>query len=179
MCEDSGAAYITVHGRTRSDFYAGKADWNKIAEVKSAVKIPVIGNGDVFDGCSAKAMMEETGVDGVMVGRATLGAPWLIAQIDNYLKNGVEPQQPGVKEIERVLLTHIKGLREYYAHIKGLREYYGDRTALALSRKYVCWYCKGLHDAKKFREQYVRTKDFESAYKVIDSFFAGECGRCE
>lgn len=169
MCEDSGAAYITVHGRTRSDFYAGKADWNMIAKVKSAIKIPVIGNGDVVDGVSAKAMLDETGVDGVMVGRATLGAPWLIAQIDNYLKNGTELGQPSVTEIEQVLLTHIKGLREYY----------GDRTALALSRKYVCWYCKGLHDAKKFREQYVRTGDFESAYKVIDSFFAGECGTCE
>ena len=164
MCEDSGASYITVHGRTRSDFYAGKADWNKIAEVKATVKIPVVGNGDVFDGQSAKAMLDQTGVDAVMVGRATLGAPWLIAQIDNYLRTGVEPLQPDIKEIEKVLLTHIKGLREYY----------GDRTALALSRKYVCWYCKGLHDAKKFREQYVRTTDFESAYEVINSFFAGE-----
>lgn len=164
MCEDNGASYITVHGRTRSDFYAGRADWNIIGEVKNAVKIPVVGNGDVTDCRSAKAMIDETGVDAVMVGRAALGAPWLIAQIDNYLKTGCEEQQPNKEMIEKVLLTHIKGLREYY----------GDRTALALSRKYVCWYCKGLHDAKRFREQYVRTCDFESAYKVIDSFFAGE-----
>ncbi len=169
MCENSGASYITVHGRTRSDFYSGKADWDKIAEVKSAVKIPVVGNGDVFDGPSARDMLEKTGVDGVMVGRATLGAPWLIAQIDEYLKNGVEAKQPDSRKIQKILLTHIKGLREYY----------GDRTALALSRKYVCWYSKGLHDAKKFREQYVKTNNFDSAYAVIDSFFAGEYAECE
>ena len=164
MCEDNGASYITVHGRTRSDFYAGKADWDMIGRVKSSVKIPVVGNGDVTDGPSAKAMLDQTGVDAVMVGRATLGAPWLIAQIDSYLKTGVESSALEVEKIKEVLLTHIKGLREYY----------GDRTALALSRKYVCWYCKGLHDAKRFREQYVKTPDFESAYAVIKSFFAGE-----
>lgn len=162
MCEDSGASYITVHGRTRSDFYAGQADWDMLAAVKQAVKIPVVGNGDVIDGPSARKMLDHTGVDAVMVGRATLGAPWLISSIDSYLKMGVENQQPTVQEVKNILLTHIKGLREYY----------GDRTALALSRKYVCWYCKGLHDAKRFREQYVKTVDFDTAFIVIDEYFA-------
>lgn len=162
MCEDSGASYITLHGRTRSDFYSGQADWDMIAEVKSAVKIPLIGNGDVTDGSSARRMLDYTGADAVMVGRAALGAPWIISQIDSYLKTGVQSSAITVPELKNVLLTHIKGLREYY----------GDRTALALSRKYVCWYCKGLHDAKRFREQYVKTVDFENAFAVIDEYFA-------
>lgn len=162
MCEDSGASYITVHGRTRSDFYSGTANWDLIADVKSAVKIPVVGNGDIVDGISAKKMIDYTGVDAVMVGRATLGAPWLVAQIDNYLKTGVETPVIDIEKIKDILLLHIKGLREYY----------GDRTALALSRKYVCWYCKGLHDAKRFREQYVRTVDFDTAFAVIDEYFS-------
>lgn len=162
MCEDSGASYITLHGRTRSDFYAGQADWDMIAEVKSAVKIPLIGNGDVVDGPSARRMLDYTGADAVMVGRAALGAPWIISQIDSYLKNGTQTPVLSVSELKNVLLTHIKGLREYY----------GDRTALALSRKYVCWYCKGLHDAKRFREQYVKTNDFDNAFAVIDEYFA-------
>lgn len=162
MCEDSGASYVTVHGRTRSDFYSGTANWDLIADVKSAVKIPVVGNGDIVDGASAKKMIDYTGVDAVMIGRATLGAPWLVAQIDNYLKTGIETPVVDIEKIKDILLLHIKGLREYY----------GDRTALALSRKYVCWYCKGLHDAKRFREQYVRTTDFDTAFAVIDEYFS-------
>ncbi len=162
MCEDSGASYVTVHGRTRSDFYSGTANWDLIADVKSAVKIPVVGNGDIVDGASAKKMIDYTGVDAVMVGRATLGAPWLVAQIDNYLKTGIETPVVDIEKIKDILLLHIKGLREYY----------GDKTALALSRKYVCWYCKGLHDAKRFREQYVRTTDFDTAFAVIDEYFS-------
>ena len=162
MCEDSGASYVTVHGRTRSDFYSGTANWDLIADVKSAVKIPVVGNGDIVDGVSAKKMIDYTGVDAVMVGRATLGAPWLVTQIDNYLKTGIETPVVDIEKIKDILLLHIKGLREYY----------GDKTALALSRKYVCWYCKGLHDAKRFREQYVRTTDFDTAFAVIDEYFS-------
>lgn len=162
MCEDSGASYITLHGRTRSDFYSGEADWDKIAEVKSAVKIPVVGNGDVVDGQSARRMLEYTGVDAVMVGRAALGAPWIISQIDTYLKTGREAVSLTATEIKKVLLRHIAGLREYY----------GDKTALALSRKYVCWYCKGLFDAKRFREQYVKSNDFDNAINIINDYFS-------
>jgi len=162
MCEESGASFITVHGRTRSDFYSGKADWDIIAEVKSSVKIPVVGNGDVDSVYAAKAMLDYTKADGVMVGRATLGAPWLIADIDRYLKTGTEPESPSVEKIKAVLLKHIAGLREYY----------GDKAALPLSRKYVCWYCKGLYDAKRFREIYTKITDFETALAEIESYFS-------
>ena len=163
MCEASGASYITIHGRTRSDFYAGEADWQIIKEVKQAVKIPVVGNGDIKTAYDAKRMMIETGVDAVMVGRAALGAPWLISEIDAYLQRGEEPKVTDIQTIKNALLTHIKGLIEYY----------GERLALGISRKYVCWYCKNCRDARKFRENYVRINNFAEAYQEIDRYFNG------
>lgn len=163
MCEESGAAYITLHGRTRSEFYSGEADWDIIAAAKDAVKIPLIGNGDVTDVFRAKEMLDYTKADAVMVGRAALGAPWLIRDIDNYLKNGSLPQEMSPQEIKSMLLYHIRQLVEYY----------GERTALPLSRKYVCWYCKGLYDAKRFREQYNKITDFAQSLQAVEQYFSG------
>lgn len=161
MCQNSGASYLTVHGRTRSDFYSGEADWQTIAKVKDAVKIPVIGNGDITSPQDAKRMMEETGVDAVMVGRAALGAPWLIAQIHDFLENGTEPVTPEISVVKAALLTHIKELTAYY----------GEKLALSVSRKYVCWYCKNCRDARKFRENYVKINNFPDAFAEIDRYF--------
>ena len=161
MCEDCGASYITVHGRTRSDFYSGKADWDIISEVKQSVKIPVVGNGDIDSPQKAKEMIDYTKVDAVMVGRAALGRPWLISQIHNYLENGELAQDVELSVIRDTLLKHIEGLRLYY----------GDRLALGLSRKYVCWYCKNLRDARKFRERYVRIDNANEALNEIKAFF--------
>ena len=161
MCEDSGASYITVHGRTRSAFYSGEADWNIIREVKKAVKIPVIGNGDINTPYDAKRMIEETGVDGVMIGRAGLGNPWLISQTDSFLKSGKEPEKISVSEIKTFMLKHIEELSNYY----------GQEMGLAISRKFVCWYCKNLRDAKRFRETYTKINDYQQAMKAIDEYF--------
>ena len=161
MCEDSGASYITVHGRTRSAFYSGEADWNIIREVKKAVKIPVIGNGDINTPYDAKRMIEETGVDGVMIGRAGLGNPWLISQTDSFLKSGKEPEKISVSEIKTFMLKHIEELCNYY----------GQEMGLAISRKFVCWYCKNLRDAKRFRETYTKINDYQQAMKAIDEYF--------
>lgn len=161
MCEDCGASYLTVHGRTRSDFYAGTADWDIIAAVKQAVRIPVVGNGDIDSPAKAKEMIDYTKVDGVMVGRAALGHPWLIAQIHDYLANNIGPEKISIEVVKATLLSHIKGLEEYY----------GEKLALALSRKYVCWYCKNLRDARRFRETYVRINDMAEALVEIDKFF--------
>lgn len=162
MCEDCGAAYLTIHGRTRSDFYSGTADWQTIAKVKNAVKIPVIGNGDITSPQDAKRMIEQTGVDGVMIGRAALGAPWLISQIHTYLETGSLTDSPTIPLVKEALLTHIKELTAYY----------GEKLALSISRKYVCWYCKNCHDARKFRENYVKINNFPEAYAEIDRYFA-------
>lgn len=161
MCENSGASYITVHGRTRSDFYSGTADWDSIAEVKNAVKIPVIGNGDVTSPEKAQQMLDYTGVDGVMVARAALGNPWLISQIHEYLETGQQPKPLNLEIVHQTLLTHIKGLIDYY----------GERTALGLSRKYVCWYCKNLHDARKFRENYMKINTWPEALAEVERYF--------
>ncbi|MBR4105799.1 MAG: tRNA dihydrouridine synthase DusB [Alphaproteobacteria bacterium] len=162
MCEDCGADWITVHGRTRSDMYSGYADWDIIASVKQAVHIPVIGNGDIDSPQKALAMIQHTKVDGVMVGRAALGRPWLIAQIHNFLEQGILPSPPTNDFIKEVMLKHIAGLKEYY----------GEHTAISLARKYVCWYCKGLRNACRFREKFVLINDIKQAYNSIEEFFS-------
>lgn len=161
MCEESGASYITIHGRTRSDFYSGSADWDIIRQVKGAVKIPVVGNGDITSVYDAKKMIEETGVDGVMIGRSGLGNPWLISQTHKYLTLGTEPSPIPVSEIKSFMLKHIEALREYY----------GAEMGLAISRKFVCWYCKNLRDAKRFREIYTKINDYQQALEAIDNYF--------
>lgn len=161
MCEDNGAAYITVHGRTRSDFYSGKADWDVIKEVKSSVNIPVIGNGDVSSHTKAKEMIDYTGVDAVMVGRGALGNPWIISEIDNYLEKGVVPTPPNPQEIREILFRHIEALIDFY----------GEKMALPISRKYVCWYCKNLYDAKRFRERYNKIDNYPAAIAEINCYF--------
>lgn len=161
MCEDNGASNVTIHGRTRSDFYSGLADWDIIAEVKSALKIPVIGNGDITIPQKAKEMIDYTKVDGVMIGRAALGSPWIISQTHDYLTKGIEPQEILLPEIKQILLTHIKELITYY----------GEKLALSISRKYVCWYSKNCHEARKFRENYVRINNFAEAFEAIEEYF--------
>lgn len=168
MCEDCGAVYLTVHGRTRSEFYSGTADWDIIRQVKENVKIPVIGNGDITTPQQAKDKLEQSGVDGIMIARGVLGNPWLISQTHEYIENGIEPQSPDIQTIKRTLLQHI----EY------LTEYYGSHMALQISRKYVCWYCKGLRDAKRFREIYMHITDYQQAYDEINAYFDG-CEREE
>lgn len=161
MCEASGAEFITVHGRTRAQGYSGTADWNIIKEVKTAVKIPVVGNGDVTSPQSAAEMIKQTGCDGVMIGRAALGAPWLTGEIAKYLKTGSLPQKQPAQEVKNTLLKHISLLTEYY----------GEKLALALSRKYVCWYSKNFRDAKRFRENYMKINDYQAAVAEINAYF--------
>lgn len=162
MCEEAGASRLTVHGRTRAQGYSGVADWNIIKEVKSAVKIPVIGNGDVTNGQKAKEMMQITGADGVMIGRAALGAPWLLGQISDFLSTGLIPADVSAAEIKNTLIEHFALLREYY----------GEPLAVSLSRKYVCWYSKNFYDAKRFRENYMRIDNYEQALAEIEGYFS-------
>ena len=140
-CEDAGAAAITVHGRTKVQMYAPPVTTDIIRQVKQAVSIPVIGNGDVVDGISAARLIEETGCDMVMVGRGALGRPWVFSQINAYLDHEVILPAPPVVERMRVMLKHIEALCEYKGERVGIRE----------ARKHAAWYTKGLHGAANYR----------------------------
>ena len=140
-CEDAGAAAITVHGRTKVQMYAPPVNTDIIRQVKQAVSIPVIGNGDVVDGISAARLIEETGCDMVMVGRGALGRPWVFSQINAYLDHEVILPDPPVIERMRVMLKHIEALCQYKGERVGIRE----------ARKHAAWYTKGLHGAANYR----------------------------
>lgn len=142
-CEDAGASAITVHGRTKIQMYAPPVNTDIIREVKKAVSIPVIGNGDVVDGKSAAELMEKTGCDMVMLGRGALGRPWVFSQINAYLDNEVVLPEPPVTEKMRVMLKHIEKLCEYKGERIGIRE----------ARKHAAWYTKGLHGAANYRSR--------------------------
>ena len=161
MCEDSGASYITVHGRTRAQGYSGYADWDIIKKVKECVNIPVIGNGDVDSPQKASEMLEYCGVDGVMIGRALLGNPWLLNKTHAFLNKEDEPIEPRLVDIKKMLLKHLNLLVDYY----------GEKSGLAISRKHICWYVKKLYEAKKFREQYTRILTINEAQNLINDFF--------
>ena len=140
-CEAAGAAAITVHGRTKVQMYAPPVNTDIIRQVKQAVSIPVIGNGDVIDGISAAKLLEETGCDMVMVGRGALGRPWVFSQINAYLDHEVILPDPPVIERMRIMLKHIEALCEYKGERVGIRE----------ARKHAAWYTKGLHGAANYR----------------------------
>lgn len=158
--ENAGAAAITVHGRTKSQMYAPPVNREIIAEVKRAVSIPVIGNGDITDGFSAAKMLEETNCDLVMVGRGALGRPWVFSQINAYLEHGRILPEPPVSERMRVMVKHIKTICEYKGEYVGLRE----------ARKHAAWYTKGLHGAAEYRREIGSLSSIEQleeiAYKI-------------
>lgn len=158
--ENAGAAAITVHGRTKSQMYAPPVNREIIAEVKRAVSIPVIGNGDITDGFSAAKMLEETNCDLVMVGRGALGRPWMFSQINAYLEHGRILPEPPVTERMRVMVNHIKTICEYKGEYVGLRE----------ARKHAAWYTKGLHGAAEYRREIGSLSSIEQleeiAYKI-------------
>ena len=135
--EDAGAAAVTVHGRTREQYYSGKADWEVLRSVKEAVSIPVIGNGDVFSPEDAKRMLKSTGVDGIALARAVRGNPWLIRRTVLFLESGVLPEEPGLEERLRLMERHIALMVEY----KGER------------RKHLSWYTAGLPRSSDFRRR--------------------------
>lgn len=162
MCEESGASRIAVHGRTKAQGYTGFADWDIIREVKSAVKIPVIGNGDITSPQEAAKRIAESGVDGVMIGRAVLGNPWLPGQTDRYLRTGELAPEPAAEEIQKVMLDHLQLLAEYY----------GEKSGIAVSRKHMGRYIRGFHDARKFREQYNKLNTLQEAEDFINGYFA-------
>ena len=142
-CEAGGADAITVHGRTRDQMYAPPVDWDIIRQVKQAVKVPIIGNGDVVDAKSAAALYEQTGCDLIMVGRGALGKPWIFQQIEAYLNHEANLPDPGMAQRMAVLMRQVQLTAEYK----------GERVALLEARKHAAWYLSGMRGAAQLRRQ--------------------------
>ena len=155
--QEAGAAAVAVHGRLRTQFYSGKADWGIIRAVKEAVRIPVIGNGDVWSPQDAQAMLRETGCDGVMIGRAALGNPWIFRQTVHYLATGELLPPPSLPERVAVALAHFDLLVETK----------GEKTAVLAMRKHAAWYLKGVPGAAKLRERVNRAQSAEELRGIL------------
>ena len=158
IIEDSGAGAVAVHGRTREQFYAGVADWEVIAEVKNAVSIPVIGNGDITDGEGAAKMLHDTGCDGIMIGRAASGNPWIFREITSYLENGTLPELPSKEERKETMLRHAKLQMQYKGEYTGVRE----------MRKHVSWYTAGMPHSAKLRDAVNAVENFAALEELIE-----------
>ncbi len=158
IAEASGAAAVAVHGRTREQYYAGKADWDCIRAVKEAVKIPVIGNGDVTDALSAERLLKETGCDGVMVGRAAQGNPFIFREITEYLETGVIPPKPTSAEVRAIIERHARMQMEEKGEYTGVRE----------MRKHLSWYTVGYPNSAKYRQMINSMETMEELLHSLD-----------
>ena len=159
IAEEAGAAAVAVHGRTREQFYSGQADWEIIAAVKEAVSIPVIGNGDVTDAVTAEKLLRETGCDGVMIGRAARGNPWLFGQIIAWLENGQKLSAPTIEEKKKMILRHAALQLEVKGEYTGVRE----------MRKHLSWYTAGMPNSAKLRQHVNLAEHFAEIEKLVES----------
>lgn len=159
IIEEAGASAVAVHGRTREQYYSGKADWDIIRKVKEAVTIPVIGNGDVTSGEKAVAIQKETGCDGVMIARGAQGNPWIFSELISYEKTGSIPPRPDIGQIRETMLRHARLQMEYKGDYLGIRE----------MRKHVAWYTKGLHGAARLRDEINRVESYEELENILTS----------
>ena len=160
IAESLGVSAITIHGRTRSEFYTGKADLDIIKQVKENVNIPVIGNGDVVDGETAKKMFEYTGVDGIMIGRGAFGKPWVFKEISQYLENGTKIEEPTNNEKLKIIEKHIKLAVEEKGEI-----------AVKELRKHIAWYTKNLKNSSEFRNSINKIETEEDLINKIEEYF--------
>lgn len=164
ICEHNGAAAITVHGRTRNQFYAPPVDWDIIAKVKQAVSVPVIGNGDVTSAKEAEKLMEQSGCDMVMVGRGALGSPWVFKEINDYFNGKTEPFEISVEDKLSIMVRHIRKICEYKTEQIGMRE----------ARKHIAWYLKGFRGAASFRNEAGRLTSIQELYDLVKRVYVAQ-----
>jgi tRNA-dihydrouridine synthase B len=167
--EDSGVQMLTVHGRTREQGYKGQAEYETVAAVKAAVRIPVVANGDIASPQKARDVLAATGADAVMVGRAAQGRPWIFREIVHFLATGAELAPPLVAEVRRALLEH---LQDHYA-------LYGEFTGVRSARKHIGWYVRSLPGGEAFRMEMIAIEDSAAQLAAVDRYFEGLAARMD
>lgn len=161
IAEDSGIQALAVHGRTRACAYQGEAEYDTIAAIKSTVSIPVIANGDITTPEKARLVLEHTGADGLMIGRAAQGRPWIFREISHYLATGTHLPDPSLTEVRDTLVAHVANLYEFY----------GEHTGVRVARKHISWYSKGLRGGALFRDAVNRADNAIDQMSMIAEFF--------
>ena len=161
IAQEEGIQLVTIHGRTRCQFYRGVSDWPFIGEVKEALNLPVIGNGDVRTPQDAQELLKISGADGVMVGRGTYGRPWLLQHIQHYLSTGEELPEPSILEKKTLILEHLEGMLSHS----------GEHTTVRVARKHIAWYSKGLKDSAEFRSTVNGLETGSSLMHTIETYF--------
>jgi tRNA-dihydrouridine synthase B len=161
IAEDAGISALSVHGRTRADLYTGEAEYETIAAIKQAISIPVFANGDIDSPQKAKAVLDATGADALLIGRAAQGRPWIFREIEHYLRTGEVLPAPSLLEVERILLEHLAALHAFYGELMGVR----------IARKHVGWYLATLPGAREFRAQFNRLDSTDAQCAHVRAFF--------
>ncbi|MRW83622.1 tRNA dihydrouridine synthase DusB [Pseudoduganella sp. FT26W] len=164
IAEDAGIAMLTLHGRTRADGYKGDAEYDTIAAVKKSVSIPVVANGDITSPEKARFVLDYTGADAVMVGRAAQGRPWIFREIDHYLRTGKHLPAPYVDEVRALMDEHLRG---HYA-------FYGDYLGVRTARKHIGWYVRDLQGGEAFRQKMNLLESVEEQLLAVDQFFESQ-----
>ena len=162
IAEQEGIAALAVHGRTRADLYTGEAEYDTIAAIKQAVSIPVFANGDITSPEKARQVLAHTGADALLIGRAAQGRPWIFREINHFLETGEHLPEPGLQEVERILLDHLSALHAFY----------GDEMGVRIARKHVGWYLATLPGAREFRAQFNRLDSTHAQCADVREFFA-------
>ena len=161
IAEQSGISALAVHGRTRADLYTGEAEYDTIAAIKQAVTLPVFANGDIDSPQKARQVLDATGADGLLIGRAAQGRPWIFREIDHYLATGTQLPAPSLLEVEGILLEHLAALHTFYGEVMGVR----------IARKHVGWYLATLPGAREFRAQFNRLESTDAQCANVRQFF--------
>lgn len=161
IAEDLGVRMITVHGRTRCQMYKGSADWRFIREVKDAVQVPVIANGDITTLVDVERCLAESGADGIMIGRGSYGRPWFIQQAIHFLKTGEQAAEPSLAERQNIVSAHYRAMIEHY----------GDSIAVRMARKHLGWYTKGLPGSAEFRNRVNQLDCTRAVRQAVDAYF--------
>ena len=161
IAEDAGIQALAIHGRTRADQYTGNAEYDTIAQVKQNIHIPVIANGDITSPEKARFVLEYTGVDAVMIGRAAQGRPWIFREIQHYLVTGERLPEPSPQEVRDILIGHLKNLYDFYGEFAGVR----------IARKHISWYSKGQPHGAAFRQAVNRVDSIEQQLQLTHDFF--------